>query len=117
MEMVAVIAALRACRPNTTIRLYTDSEYVVKGVAGEYELKANLDLWELMTKTLAAAKGERGKISITHLPRNSTPEMTWCDLQAKRYTDPKEVGPDFLPLGTQPVELRKEPVDKGGKTR
>lgn len=44
MEVTAVINALKACPPNSEVKLYTDSQYVVYGAAEGIQ-KTNVDLW------------------------------------------------------------------------
>lgn len=101
MELVAVIASLRGVQSGRSgpVYVYTDSEYIVKGISGEYQLQANLDLWDLLTAELTRLKSFGMKVSVSHLSRNSTPELERCDTLAKRATDPKANGPDFTPLG------------------
>ncbi len=46
MEVLATIKALEQLPPGTEARLWTDSQYVVKSMNGQYRRKVNLDLWQ-----------------------------------------------------------------------
>ena len=52
MELVAVIEGLKALKRSCEVTLYSDSEYVVKGVTEHQEHKENLDLWALLLDLL-----------------------------------------------------------------
>lgn len=45
MEITAVIKALQNCSPQTHIKLYTDSQYVIYGIKNG-NTKTNQDLWQ-----------------------------------------------------------------------
>jgi ribonuclease HI len=45
MEMMAVIKALEAVTSEVPYRIYTDSQLVLRCATGQWQRKANLDLW------------------------------------------------------------------------
>lgn len=49
-EMMAVIEALRALPENSKVLVYSDSQLVIKCLAGEWKRKANGDLWAILDK-------------------------------------------------------------------
>lgn len=52
MELLAVINGCKACFPNASIQLYTDSQYVVYGI--DYgNTKTNQDLWQEYRNVIA----------------------------------------------------------------
>jgi ribonuclease HI len=53
MEMMAVIKALEAVTSEVPYRIYTDSQLVLRCATGQWQRKANLDLW--VTYDAAAA--------------------------------------------------------------
>ena len=55
MEMMAVIAALRSVPEACSIRLYSDSQYVLNCMSNIWKKKKNTDLWKLVDQ---AAKGK-----------------------------------------------------------
>lgn len=57
MEITAIIKAMQSIRNKTIpVELYSDSEYAIKILNGEYKAKKNLDLW-------STAQAERDKFS------------------------------------------------------
>jgi ribonuclease HI len=46
-EIAAVIAALCIAPRDQPLTIYSDSEYTIKVAQGVYQMKANLDLWDL----------------------------------------------------------------------
>ena len=67
MELMAAIEGLKALKRPCEVTIYSDSEYVVKGVTEHQRHQENLDLWgqllELLAKhtvtlTKAAEKGD-----------------------------------------------------------
>lgn len=57
MELRAVIRALNEIPKEASIKLYTDSEYVVKHVDGTYKKKSNNhDLWKLFDEAMEGRK-------------------------------------------------------------
>lgn len=54
-EMLAILMALTDY-PSQALRIYTDSEYVVKTISGEYKPKKYVDLWNT-TKQLIQESG------------------------------------------------------------
>ncbi len=57
MELRAVIRALNEIPKEASIKLYTDSEYVVKHVNGTYKKKSNNhDLWKLFDEAMEGRK-------------------------------------------------------------
>ncbi len=65
-ELMAVLEGLTHCDPDSYVELRTDSEYIVKGYNGEYDLKKNTDLWEELFKVT-----EQLRFTATHIPRRS----------------------------------------------
>lgn len=66
MELSGVILGLSATPLHAEVEVKTDSQYVVQGMAGNWKLKSNLDLWEIL-RGLAG----RRKVTFTWIPRNS----------------------------------------------
>ena len=60
-EMLAILMALTDY-PSQALRIYTDSEYVVKTISGEYKPKKYVDLWKT-TKQLIQESGTQ----VTHV--------------------------------------------------
>lgn len=60
-EMLAILMALTDY-PRQTLNIYTDSEYVVKTIKGEYQPKKYVDLWTT-TKKLIDESGT----NVTHV--------------------------------------------------
>lgn len=52
MEVMAVIAALKHLPQECSVELYSDSQYVIKTIAGKYAKKKNQDLWEKLDKEM-----------------------------------------------------------------
>ena len=52
MEMMAVLKALKKIKTSDPVVLYSDSQYVVSTMRGEYARKRNLDLWEEIDKAM-----------------------------------------------------------------
>jgi len=52
-EISAVLAVLCLAPPTLPLKIYSDSEYTIKVALGEYQMKANPDLWEIYRKLLA----------------------------------------------------------------
>jgi ribonuclease HI len=91
MELMAAIEGLRALRRHCTVTLYTDSEYVRKGItewlpqwkrrgwrtASRQPVK-NEDLWRTLDELLA-----RHRVRVTHVRGHSGhPENERCDALA-----------------------------------
>ncbi|HTK11824.1 MAG TPA: RNase H family protein [Ktedonobacteraceae bacterium] len=51
-EISAVLAVLCVAPPTLPLKIYSDSEYTIKVALGEYQMKANPDLWALYRKLL-----------------------------------------------------------------
>lgn len=66
MELIGAIIGLNAIPLNAEVEVKTDSQYLVQGMAGNWRLKSNLDLWEIL-RGLAANR----KVTFTWIPRNS----------------------------------------------
>ena len=60
-EMLAILMAMTDY-PSQALRIYTDSEYVVKTISGEYKPKKYVDLWKT-TKQLIQESGTQ----VTHV--------------------------------------------------
>lgn len=52
MEVMAVITALQHLPRECSVELYSDSQYVIKTIAGKYAKKKNQDLWEKLDKEM-----------------------------------------------------------------
>lgn len=48
MEMMAVLTALQAVPRSCSIRLYSDSQYVINCMSNMWQKKKNMDLWKLI---------------------------------------------------------------------
>ena len=84
MEIIAAIQALEyiarehlgsvpAGDAPAEIEIRTDSQLVVKTIAGEYKKKSNLDLWERLDKAIASIQEGRnfGVVTFTKVPGHS----------------------------------------------
>ena len=56
MEITAVLVALKHLPENSNIALYSDSQYVIKCLTGEFQRKKNVDLWHRMDQLMADKK-------------------------------------------------------------
>jgi ribonuclease HI len=81
MELSGVILGLTATPPHVEIEVKTDSQYVVQGIAGNWKLKLNLDLWEIL-RVLVADR----KVTFTWIPRNSEAGHASVDGAANRIS-------------------------------
>lgn len=79
-ELEAVIAALRESRMDGVVEIKTDSQYIAKGYTGEYDLKANEELWDALFQEAA----QRREVTITHIPRRSDAFAKRVDNAAQR---------------------------------
>lgn len=52
-EIAAILAVLSIAPPTLPLKIYSDSEYTIKVATGEYQMKANTDLWELYRQLLS----------------------------------------------------------------
>ncbi len=52
-EISAVLAVLSIAPPSLPLKIYSDSEYTIKVALGEYQMKANPDLWTIYRKLLS----------------------------------------------------------------
>ena len=77
-ELLAIIAALDYLPICEDVTIFTDSMYAVEGLAGNWTLKANLDLWEQLKFWQ-----EYTHYELIHIPRCSTPEHKRVDAAAK----------------------------------
>lgn len=64
METRAVSEALKLVPNNSTINLYTDSQYVINGFKNNFNLKSNKSFWQEL-KNIIQAKNL--KVSYTHV--------------------------------------------------
>jgi ribonuclease HI len=55
-EISAVLAALSIAPPTLPLTIYSDSEYTIKVATGEYQMKANPDLWQAYRQLLSYRK-------------------------------------------------------------
>ncbi|HCI82013.1 MAG TPA: hypothetical protein DHW02_20245 [Ktedonobacter sp.] len=46
-EIAAILAVLSLAPPQLPLLIYSDSEYTIKVATGEYQMKANPDLWKI----------------------------------------------------------------------
>ena len=80
MELVPIIEGLRWIKHNwhpgrlMPVRVYSDSEYTVRTLSGEYPRKKNEELWAAVDEV---AKGMT--VQYRWRERNSTPYMEFCD--------------------------------------
>lgn len=47
-EILAAVIGLSALKRQSEVTVYTDSQYVVKTMNGEYKRRANLEFWKLL---------------------------------------------------------------------
>ena len=52
-EISAILAVLSVAPPTQPLKIYSDSEYTIKVAQGEYQMKANPDLWSIYRKLLS----------------------------------------------------------------
>ena len=57
MELMAVIVGLQALKRPCTVKLYSDSQYVMYCMAGMWKKKKNLDLWEKLDNIVESLWG------------------------------------------------------------
>lgn len=57
MELFAVIEGLSAVQKGSSVRLYSDSQYVMYCMAGMWKKKKNLDLWEKLDNIVESLWG------------------------------------------------------------
>lgn len=100
MEMVAIIKGLQAVKNKDAAVVFTDSELIVKQFNGEYEINANLDLWE----DLARHRDRLANVVLKWLPRNSTMQLEEADKLSKLMTDEKCQSPEFTTYGAIPPQ-------------
>src|SRR5262249_53671702 len=55
-EIAAVLAVLCIAPPQLPLTIYSDSEYTIKVAQGQYQMKANADLWALYRQLLSYRK-------------------------------------------------------------
>ncbi|MBE3558589.1 MAG: hypothetical protein IMW89_05105 [Ktedonobacteraceae bacterium] len=55
-EIAAILAVLSLAPPALPLTIYSDSEYTIKVARGEYQMKANADLWAIYRKLLGYRK-------------------------------------------------------------
>ena len=48
MELMAAIIGLQVVPNNSSLLIYSDSQYLIKTMEGYYQRKKNLDLWEIL---------------------------------------------------------------------
>ena len=79
-ELLAVIEAVELVGPGERLHVDTDSQYVVSGLYGQWNLSAkNKDLWTKLRRLVA-----KRDVGFTHIPRCSEPEAVAVDQLAKR---------------------------------
>ena len=77
-ELQAIISTLVYLPVASDVTIFTDSMYAVQGLLGNWELKANLDMWESLKFWQNYTCYE-----LVHIPRCSTPEHKRVDAAAK----------------------------------
>lgn len=85
MEYTAIIKALEwvygYCKPEDHIEVHSDSLLVLGHMSGEYRVKKNVDLVNTLKSWVANEATPH--VTLSWHKRNSTPELQWCDKQAK----------------------------------
>lgn len=82
MELRAVIRALNEIPKEASVKLYTDSAYVVKHVNGGYKkISANYDLWKLYNETMEG----RNKVEIEWVKGHKKVSDLKDDLHKNNY--------------------------------
>lgn len=81
MELTGAILGLNTTPLNAEVEVKTDSQYIVRGTAGEWKLNKNLDLWEIL-RGLAG----RRKVTFTWIPRNSEKSHVAADRLANEVS-------------------------------
>jgi ribonuclease HI len=76
MELVAIRAAITATQGSLNVR--SDSEWAVKAITGEYEIKKNLEVVEEIRELM-----EGRNVELTWIARNSEPSHERADQLAK----------------------------------
>jgi ribonuclease HI len=73
-ELMAAIEALRQLTRKADIQVVSDSKYLIETMKGNMRRNTNLDLWKELD-----ILNNTHKIQWSWLPRNSVPELAWCD--------------------------------------
>lgn len=81
-ELMAVIEALTRCSPDEHVTVRTDSEYIVEGFAGNYNLVKNTDLWDELNAVAAQIR-----VKMEYIPRRSDEWACMVDDLAKAGKD------------------------------
>lgn len=56
MEMMAAIIGLKAVPADTKLKIYSDSQYLIKSMLGYYQRYKNLDLWKILDELVKDKK-------------------------------------------------------------
>lgn len=83
MELAAILGGINAAKEEQHVTLYSDSEYAIKILKGEYKAKVNLDLVEAIFTRIEEFDNEP---IFTWLPRMATPQAREADRIAKLMT-------------------------------
>lgn len=78
-EVMCAITALQQFKRPAAIEVVSDSRYLVETMRGKMKKKSNVDLWEQLE-----TEASKHKVSWTWRPRNSLPELAWCDRMATK---------------------------------
>ena len=116
MEMTAVIEGLKATPENSIIDLYSDSQYVIRCMSGEWQKKKNRDLWNILDRI----SGNRSVHLHWVRGHNGNPNNERCDELATNgimhgpyeedqgYQEIKKAGREFYKKVDNHVEKNKK---------
>ena len=104
MELRAVIRALNEIPKEASVKLYTDSTYVVNHVKGSDKKNNNLDLWDLFKETMEGRKNvDIVKVKAQHKePKNKEDELQMNNYLCDRMVHEAREGELIVDEGYEP---------------
>lgn len=114
MEMSAIIEGLKNIwniyGDTGLVEVITDSNLIVQTMTSGWKRNVNIDLWDALDALVADMV-----VKWTWAPRNSTPELMWCDKKAKEMSNliNNPIKESLPPLKTLQKEIHETAVSKG----
>lgn len=90
-EIIAAIEALRLFKESTVIQVISDCECLIKCMKGDFNRKKNMDLWEVIDEICKSHK-----VDWKWERRASRPELSWCDVHARKVARGKEEVNEYI---------------------
>ncbi|MCS6874066.1 MAG: reverse transcriptase-like protein [Pyrinomonadaceae bacterium] len=90
-EIIALCIGLERLESSCSVRVYSDSQYVVETMKGRFRKRANFDLWERLE-----VASKRHNVEYIWIPRNSEPLQKAVDYLAKQVAELQQVSPQII---------------------